>query len=366
MRRREHRVIVAHAAEVVAGKQRILGATQDLSSGGVFVRSAEPLPVGTLVELSLDAGHGPVRVAAQVVHVLDTGEARSLGRAPGMGLSFAPAESAAPEVLSKQLAEFFRAAAPMPRPRVVGERLRIVVADSAQRLLQRAANALTHAGFDVVPCQDGLEALAACQAERPHVVLAALRLPGIDGLGLVRRLGAQPELAAVPVAIMSHESSDLARLSAYQAGVMDFIPKPFTVAELCIRMRRLARQGLADRVQLRGSLGGISLGALLSLFEAERKTGVLTVSRDEEAVWLTLSAGRVLRARSTHMEADSRAVIDHALDWPDGSFELLACEVSEDDELGTTVTHLLLEHMRVKDEIERAHERARRRADTQT
>jgi DNA-binding response OmpR family regulator len=362
MRRREHRVVVAHRAELVYGEQRIIGATQDLCHGGTFVRAADPLPVGSLVEVAIDSGNGPVRIAAEVVHVLDPVEARLLGRYPGMGLSFAPAAAAAPDVLAKQIADFFRAprgdSGPMRAPVLRESRMRAVVADGSPRLLERVSGALEHVGFEVIACGSDSEAYAACVARTPDVVLAALHMPVNGGLHLVRRLGASPSLAAVPVAIMSSEAGDLTRLHAYQAGVMDYIPKPFTVAELCIRVRRLARARHADRVQLRGSLGGVSLGALLTLFEAERKTGVLSIMREDEVVWLTLDAGRVVRARSTEPDTDSMAVLWRALDWPDGNFELLACEVAGPDEVVMPVSHLLLEHARRSDEARRGRNRA--------
>jgi DNA-binding response OmpR family regulator len=357
MRRREHRVVVAHRAELRSGERRIEGATQDLCCGGVFVRADGTLPVGTLVELALDAGRGPVRIAAEVVHVLDAAEASSLGRCPGMGLSFAPAASAAPDVLARQLAEFLRAAPPLPQVALAARErpMRVVVVDESPRLLERAATALRHAGFDVETCSRAVDAFAACLALPPDVVLVDMHLAGGGALHLARRLGSSPELASVPVAVMSDDAGDLARLHAYRAGVRDFIPKPFTIVELCIRVRNLARGPHADRVVLRGSLGGVSLGSLLSLFETERKTGVLTITREDTACWITLAAGRVVKARSTDPSAGSIAVLDRALAWPDGNFELSACEVdAHDDEVRMSTMHLLLEHARRSDERARA------------
>jgi DNA-binding response OmpR family regulator len=360
MRRREHRTVVAYPAEILAGDRLIRGATQDLSTGGAFVRATDVLPVGALVELRLDAGRGPVRIAAQVAHVLIGEEATQLGRTPGMGLTFAPAAAVAPEAFHAQLADFFRHSAPTPQSpaaaqqRLQSGRMRIVVADGSTRLLERVSAALAHAGFDVVTCTNGAEAYSACLSRPPDVVLAALHMPVVGGLKLIRQLGLRPELASIPVAIMSNDAGDLARLNAYQVGALDFIPKPFTVVEMVIRVRRLARLRHHDQVVLRGSLVELSLAALLSLFELEHKTGVLSITRGDEAIWLSVRDGRVVRARSTETDTDSHLVLRHALDLVDGHFEFAVCDVDDRDDVGLSTTHLLLEHARVRDEQPRA------------
>jgi DNA-binding response OmpR family regulator/Tfp pilus assembly protein PilZ len=351
-RRTDQRVVVAHPVELSFQGRRIHGMSQDLSRGGVFVRSNQLLPVGASVELALDAGSGPVRIAARVAHVLPGEAARSLGRFPGMGLSFGGAAEVAADAFSAHLADFID---PSRRPLVPAvNHARAVVADPSTRLLERVTTALGNAGFEVVTATNGAEAYAACLLRPPDVLLAALHMPVMSGLSLLRTLGASAELAAVPFALMSHDSSDLARLRAYQAGVADFIPKPFTVAELAIRVRRLVRATGQSRVVLRGALQELSLPTLLAMFELEQKTGILTIAQDDHVVWLTLARGRVVRARTID-EEDARTVLRRVLAWREGHFELTACEVldGDRDDVGMSTTHLLLEHARVEDELRR-------------
>jgi DNA-binding response OmpR family regulator len=351
VRRQQERIVVAYPAEIAWGDRRIAGMSQDLSRRGVFVRTTEVLPIKEAVAITLDAGKGPVKLLAEVAHVLGPDEARSLGRFPGIGFTFAPSASVAPELFAAHIAEMLHAAQARS-PVTNGDAMRVVVADGSTRLLERASTALGHAGFEVITASNGAEAFAACLSRIPDVLVAALHMPVMGGVQLVRTLGARPELAGIPVVMMSHDAGDLARLHAYQLGVADFIPKPFTVAELCIRVRRLARaqKPQADRVVLRGSLNEISLPALLSMFEFEQKTGILTVSQDSDIAWLSVSGGRIYKVRAAELEQDSRTLLMRVLDWRDGHFEFSSCAIDDSDEIGLSTTHMLLEHARFRDE----------------
>jgi DNA-binding response OmpR family regulator len=268
-----------------------------------------------------------------------------------MGLSFGGAAEVAAEAFTAHQADFIDTRRNVTPPQT---HARLGVADPSTRLLERVSTALGNAGFDVVTATNGAEAYAACLMRPPDAMLVALHMPVMSGLSLLRTLGASSELASVPFALMSHDSSDLARLRAYQAGVADFIPKPFTVAELAIRMRRLVRGTGKERVVLRGALQELSLPTLLAMFELEQKTGILTIAQDDQVVWLSLSRGRVVRARTTD-EDDARTVLRRVLAWREGHFELTACEVpdADRDDVGMSITHLLLEHARVEDELSR-------------
>jgi hypothetical protein len=104
---------------------------------------------------------------------------------------------------------------------------------------------------------------------------------------------------------------------------------------------------------LRGNLVDIGLGTLLSLFEFERKSGILLLLRDGEIARLFVSEGKVLKVESSAGNGVPRVPRQRLmalLDWQVGQFEFSPCTIGGKDELNTSVTALLLEHARLRDE----------------
>ena len=62
---------------------------------------------------------------------------------------------------------------------------------------------------------------------RPDVVLLDLRLPGIDGLEVLREIRASPELAELPVVILTTSEADRDRVDAYESLISAYVVKPF-------------------------------------------------------------------------------------------------------------------------------------------
>jgi CheY-like chemotaxis protein len=181
-------------------------------------------------------------------------------------------------------------------------------------------------------------------------------MPVLDGMQLLAEMGQHAELAGVPVMIMSDHASDLARLEAFQLGAMDFIPKPFTALEVILRARRLARavrQGATERVVLRGRVDHVALPVLLTMLEQDRKSGVLTMTNAEVVAWLWFEDGKLVRVRASDVRGDSRSTLMRVLDWTEGHFELSVGGAEGPRELEESITHLLLEHARLRDEAAR-------------
>ncbi|HEY0190727.1 MAG TPA: response regulator [Kofleriaceae bacterium] len=352
MRRRYNRVAMNLPVELISGGKRVRAVSQDLTPFGMFVRLSPPLPVGTVVQVVISPNGQSLITTGQVTHSLTELEARTLGRFPGVGVAFKepvrPAEHQFSEAISRLLerhAEHHPAAD-----------IRIVVADAETRILERLSTALGTAGFSVATATNGMEAIGACLSRTPDVVLIERDMPVVDGLHVLQEMGRHTDLASVPVMMMSADATDLVRLQAFQLGAADFIPKPFTVLEVILRARRWARaaQREIERVVLRGTLGELSLPSLLTIFEQERKSGQLSLTRDQVVAWIDFHDGKIMRARSTEVDDDTRAVMLSLLDWQTGFFELSAGVAGAGaPELEGSVTRLLLEHAQIRDEATR-------------
>lgn len=113
----------------------------------------------------------------------------------------------------------------------------IVIVDDNPNNLQVLGSMLQHEGYKVRPAINGELALQAIAANPPDLVLLDVRMPGMDGYETCRRIKAQPETADIPVIFISalNESED--KLTAFDAGAVDFVSKPFQAAEVLARVR---------------------------------------------------------------------------------------------------------------------------------
>ena len=104
---------------------------------------------------------------------------------------------------------------------------------------------LLRCGFDVVWCQNGQEGLALARQEPFDVVLMDILLPGMNGLQVLTQLR---QTHALPVILMSALGAEADRISGFQLGADDYLPKPFSMAELRVRIQAILRRVALDRM----------------------------------------------------------------------------------------------------------------------
>lgn len=160
-------------------------------------------------------------------------------------------------------------------------------------------------------------------------------------------------LSSVPLVLVG-DDDDMGRLEALRAGVRDYIPVPFLDEELVIRVHRVATLSPVTSPGLRGNLVDIGLGTLLSLLEFERKSGVLLVLRTSELARVFMAGGKILKVEATTGFGGPKDRLMRLLDWRDGQFEFSPADIGGRDELGLSVTQVLLEHARTRDEQQRS------------
>ena len=120
--------------------------------------------------------------------------------------------------------------------------------DRALRKLLRAY--LEQEAIAVLEAGSSEEALAAIRRAAPTLVLLDVRLPGIDGFEVLRRLGASD--AAVPVILVTSLEDELDQLVGYRLGAVDYVVKPVSPKVLAAKVRAFtsrveARAGGAAR-----------------------------------------------------------------------------------------------------------------------
>lgn len=321
-----------------------------MSLRGVFIRTEALLPVGEETELRLTLPSGNVLVIrARVAHMLTPSSARAVGRHPGMGFELIGAADASYRAHLREHIDSIRAEVANAK---ISTTTQAVVVEPSSPLRFRMERCLESAGFKVTVCVTATDALDSCKARQPDVIVCAAKGNGLGGIDLAYAMADHGTLAAVPL-VLTGDESDLSRLEAFRAGIRDYIPKPFLDEELVIRVHRVVA-AVAPRSNpgLHGNLADIGLGTLLSLFEFERKSGVLLLLRDGEVARVFVSDGKILKVEANISIGQPRQRMMQLLDWRAGHFEFSPCPIAGRDEVQLSTTQLLLEHARQTDETE--------------
>ncbi len=242
---------------------------------------------------------------------------------------------------------------------------RILAIDDDAGTLVCIEQALADTGFTILTAADGASGLEMAVQHTPDLIISAIEMPGIDGWTLVKRVRCCPRLALVPFIFLTSAAADEDRLRGFQLGADDFVTKPLRPGELSLRVQgSLQRQArivgavrhhlresgpLPDHIGISGGLEHISLPALLTLLEMERKTGVLSLLRPDppHQAALYIRDGRLLDALlgGRRPRRHAEAVYD-LLRWHTGRFEFVARPLEFSDQIGLSTAELLLEGAR--------------------
>lgn len=112
----------------------------------------------------------------------------------------------------------------------------VLIVDDNPTNLQLLSRILQDHGYRVRAVTSGARALASVQMLPPELILLDIRMPGLDGYEVCRRLKADPATEDIPVLFISALDEVSDKLQAFEAGGVDYITKPFQLAEVIARI----------------------------------------------------------------------------------------------------------------------------------
>jgi DNA-binding response OmpR family regulator len=127
---------------------------------------------------------------------------------------------------------------------------RVLVVDDDPDIRVSLEEALKRAGYEVDSAGNGAAALAICQQQCPDLVLLDQMLPDLDGLEVCRRLREAPSTARVPIVFLTARTGEKERVRGLAAGADDYVVKPFSTAELLLRVRAVLRRATPVELKL--------------------------------------------------------------------------------------------------------------------
>jgi putative two-component system response regulator len=113
----------------------------------------------------------------------------------------------------------------------------IVIVDDNSNNLRVLSEMLQQAGHKVRPAVSGPLALQSIKRLPPDLILLDIRMPGMDGYEVCRRLKANEKLGEIPVIFISALHETEGKVTAFNAGGVDYISKPFQIEEVLARVQ---------------------------------------------------------------------------------------------------------------------------------
>jgi two-component system OmpR family response regulator len=123
--------------------------------------------------------------------------------------------------------------------------MRVLIVEDEAKMAAVIRRALTEDGLAADVAPQGEDALWMAGATEYDAIVLDIRLPGIDGFEVCRRLRAEGVRA--PVLMLTARDAVEDRVRGLDTGADDYLTKPFSLAELAARLRALARRGPVER-----------------------------------------------------------------------------------------------------------------------
>jgi DNA-binding response OmpR family regulator len=126
--------------------------------------------------------------------------------------------------------------------------VKILVVDDEEEIRALLGSFLEGQGYQVVLASDGNEALELVEIENPQAIILDIKLPGLNGIEVCKRLKKQEGTRSIPVIFITGFGDN--KLLALEVGADDFVNKPFDMADILIRVKSALRiRHLTDELE---------------------------------------------------------------------------------------------------------------------
>jgi PAS domain S-box-containing protein len=196
-----------------------------------------------------------------------------------------------------------------------GEHLTALVADDSSVNRRILASLLESAGVQVIAAGGGVEAVSLTREHTPDVVLMDLRMNDLDGLQATRQILSDPATAIIPVIMVTASAFGDSRQAAFDAGCVDFIPKPIRADQLFQKLQRHTKAHFVAPNEVVEEDADTFIPADGSLREVGRKleeAAAIGNIADLDAIVVQLGKGSAVEARLGNRIARLRAKFDFA------------------------------------------------------
>jgi DNA-binding response OmpR family regulator len=185
-----------------------------------------------------------------------------------------------------------------------GQNKRILLVEDDPSIVLGLRMNLEREGYSVELAEDGEQGLARARTGEFDLVLLDIMLPKLNGYEVLDAL--RKQRSPTPVLLLSARSSEMDKVMGLDLGADDYIPKPFSVAELLARVRAALRRNTTQAQDERWLMGDVEVDPARHLVRKANQEVELTAKEFEVLQLLKDARGRVL---------SRQAIFDHV--WGD-------------------------------------------------
>ncbi|MEO6350991.1 MAG: response regulator transcription factor [Candidatus Limnocylindrales bacterium] len=201
----------------------------------------------------------------------------------------------------------------------------VLIVDDDAKIVRLVRTYLEREGFAIVTAADGIAALDAIAVHRPCLAVLDLMLPEMDGLAVIRAL--RDQSSPTKILVLSARGTLADRIRGLEDGADDYLPKPFSPAELVLRVKSILRRTDSDQDAPASSMDPAQAAEVVhsdliidpARYEVRRSGVAVELTRIEFQLLLALlrADGRVL-TRDQLLDAlygqDATEVLDRTID----------------------------------------------------
>lgn len=136
---------------------------------------------------------------------------------------------------------------------------RVLVVDDDHEVVRLMRAYLERAGYEVLVAYEGETAVYTLRHEKPDLILLDLMLPGRDGMEITRLVRSDPQLAHIPIIMLTARVDDTDKIVGLEMGADDYVTKPYNPREVVARVRARLRNHVETVPPPRLAVAGLEM-----------------------------------------------------------------------------------------------------------
>lgn len=233
---------------------------------------------------------------------------------------------------------------------------KILIVDDNKTVRTLLSINLRKENFEVLEAENGVEGLEVVNEQMPDLVISDIIMPQMDGFEFCKQVRTTSKTPMVPFMFLTSIDQVATELRGLRTGADDYliksnIKKEELVGKVQAMLNKANEYKQAEKEMqdgLYGKFSDLSLVDVLQLLIMNKKTGVLTITRDSEKAELYFDDGRMLHAEYKKFVGEE--AVYNLGEWKEGVFRFERTEVQVTPTIHTVTMNLLMEYCRITDE----------------